>query len=277
MTHAFKRIAAAAVLAIASHGAHATTFDGLDVSLVGAATIPTSGDNAGNLLLTPSVIGAVGAAWLSAPVSTASAFSTTFSFKLSNVGGLGNADGVALVFHNSGTTALGSGGGFIGADVPDNTTPGGAVIAGLQTFWQTYGVVSNTDTGPGPFSNALSINAPGDLSAASLITGTETVSYNPTTGTVSQVIKLSYTLDGQVTSLTRSASASANLSQLFGPTMTVGLTGATGGGTTDQAITSWKVSAVPEPSAYAMVLAGLGVVGAMARRRVRQRSPGQAG
>ncbi len=265
MSELFKRGAVAAILAMAGFGAQAETFNGLDVTLVGAAALPTSGEHAGSLLLTPSTPGAVGAAWLSVPVSTASAFASTFAFSLSNVGGLGNADGLAFVFHHSGTSALGSGGGFIGADVPDNTTPGASVSAAFQTFWQTYGVVQNTDTSPGPFSNALSIGAPDNLADASLISGTETVAYDPNTHTVSQVIQFSYTLNGDVTSLTRSASASADLAQLFGPTMTVGLTGATGGGTTDQVITAWSVSAVPEPGPLALVLVGLGVLAVRAR------------
>jgi hypothetical protein len=79
------------------------------------------------------------------PVSTTSAFSTTFDFTISNPGGAGTADGIALVFQNTGTSAHGSSGGSLGIDIPDSVTPGGSVAAELQTFWQTYGIVQNTD------------------------------------------------------------------------------------------------------------------------------------
>jgi hypothetical protein len=245
--------------------AHAGNFNGLDLNLVGSAVLPSSGPNAGTLLLTPSASGGVGAAWLVTPVSTASDFSTTFSFNLSNVGGIGNADGVALVFHNSGTAALGNGGGFLGIDLPDSSTPGGAVAAVLQTFWGTYGIVQNTDATGGPFANSQALLAP--LSGAALITGTETVTYNSTTHLVSQTIALNYT-DADQNSGSYSANTSATFDLSFlGQTMTVGLSAATGAGYTDQAITSWSVAAVPEPETYALMLAGLGLLGLLARRR----------
>jgi len=53
--------------------------------------------------------------------------------------------------------------------------------------------------------------------------------------------------------------------------MYLGFTGATGGTDADQRITSFAVStvttAVPEAETYAMMLAGLGMVGFIARRR----------
>jgi len=259
-------IAAAGVCSTFSAHAGLDTFNGLNVNLVGDATIPNSGSNAGNLLLTPSTSGAVGAAWLTTPVSTTSAFSTTFSFNLANVGGIGNADGLALVFHNSGTSALGSSGGFLGIDLPDNTTPGGAVAAVLQTFWNGYGIVQNTDATGGPFTHSIPVGAPIDLSTALLITGTETVAYDPATQTVSQNMNLGYTDGTSSGSFPLSTSANFDLGSLFGPTMTMGLSAATGAGTTDQAVTSWTVSGVPEPGSALFGLA-LCCVSLLHRRR----------
>lgn len=262
-------LAVAALAGLSLSGtAHADSFAGLGVSLTGTASLPTSGLYAGQLLLTPSTSSAVGAAWLSAPVATAAPFLTTFSFNLSNVGGLGNADGVALVFQNIGTGALGSSGGSLGVDLPDNATPGGSVAAELQTFWQTYGIVRNTDANGGPFSNSLALAlASGDsLSQADLIVGTETVSYDPATHTLSQAIGLNYTLSGITTPIQVTTSTNVDLAGLFGATVTVGLSAATGGGTTDQTITAWTVSSVPEPASWRFLAAGLLGIGAWFRR-----------
>ena len=260
-----KSAAAMALVGLmAAAGAHAATFDGLDVSLAGTAAI-TSG---GNLLLTPSAIGGVGAAWLNTPVSTTAAFSTTFNFSLTNVGGIGNADGLAFVFQNTGTSALGSGGGNLGVDIPDNTTSGGSVAAEFQSFWNTYGVVQNTDATAGPFTNSQSLNAPDDVSQASSITGTETVAYDAVAHQVTQTLSIDYVGPSGPVHLDRTATGMFNLITLFGPTMTVGLSAATGAGSTDQAITSWTVSAVPEPGEWALLFAGLGIVGMASRRRM---------
>jgi hypothetical protein len=100
------------------------------------------------------------------------------------------------------------------------------------------------------------------------ISGTETVTYDPVSHQIAQAIQLSYTdSSSNAGSFSRNASAAFDLSALFGPTMTVGLSAATGAGFSDQTITAWSMAPVPEPETYAMLLAGLGLMGSIARRQ----------
>jgi MYXO-CTERM domain-containing protein len=77
--------------------------------------------------------------------------------------------------------------------------------------------------------------------------------------------------------MTSATAPSVDLSTKFGGTMYVGFTGGTAGTDADQRITSFSVtSAVPEADTYAMLLAGLGLVGLIGRRRksrLKARSP----
>ena len=267
MKHTYLAYASAvAGLAFAAIGqqAQASSFDGLDVNLVGSATEQGSGSGA-SLVLTPAAYDQAGAAWLTSAVSTSNAFSSTFSFVLDNPGGLGNADGLALVFQNQGTGVVGQDGGNLGANIPDSVTPGGAVVAFLQTYQNSYGVGQNTDSSYSVYGNSNPTGVA--LWTASVISGTETVTYDPTTYLLTQQIQLSYAINGVTSSISLNASATENLGALFGPSVTVGITGATGSGFANQAVTSWSVSSIPEPMSALLASAGLGVAGLLASRR----------
>jgi hypothetical protein len=228
--------------------AHAApdVFNGYNVNLVGSASMKGS-----DLQLTNSY-GQAGAAWLQSAISTTQSFSTIYSFSLANTNGGYMADGISFAFQNVGSNAVGEAGGSIGYNGL------GAVGSIVQTWYNnTAGINTN--------GNAYATKAaPTFLASASLVTGTETVTYNATSHQLSVIGSVN--VDGHVFQV--SDSTNIDLSAKFGSSMYAGFTGGTGGATADQRITSFAVTApVPEPETYAMLLAGLGVMGAIARRR----------
>jgi hypothetical protein len=162
------------------------------------------------------------------------------------------ADGISLAFQNSGTSAIGAGGGDLGY----------TGLNGVGSIIQTWG---NNTVGLNTNGNAYSTKAtPLHLGDAKLVTGNETVNYNAAT----HLLSMTGSLNVAGTSYAVSDTATVNLSEKFGATMYAGFTGATGGSYADQRITSFNViSAVPEPQSYALMLAGLGLMATIAHRR----------
>ena len=101
------------------------------------------------------------------------------------------------------------------------------------------------------------------MALAATVTGTETVSYDASTHMLTMNGNLN--LDGMNHAI--SDSASIDLAAKFGPTMYAGFTGGTGGSYAFQYITSASIAPVPEPETYALMLAGLGLLGVVSRRR----------
>jgi MYXO-CTERM domain-containing protein len=235
--------------------ATAITFNGIDVQLNGNASMV-----GGALQLTPGVDGQAGSAWGTAAWDATTSFTTTYSFSLDEAGSKANsgfgamADGFAFVLHNdsSGISALGGDGGDIGYAGINNS-----VASIVQTF-DNNEVGFATSSG-WPFGAPT---APGNLGAASLVTGTQTVSYDA----ANHLLAMTGTIWIDGTPHSVSDSQAIDLST-FGNTLYAGFTGATGGAWADQRITSWTVTPVPEPHAIVLALAGLGMIGAMARRR----------
>lgn len=234
--------------------ASVVTFNNNQMNLVGSANLLKNG----NLELTNNNNFETSAAWLTLNLSTSDSFSADFAFSLANNGSSYMADGITFTLQNKGTNALGGQGGNLGYNG----------LNGVGSIIQTY---SNNHVGLNTNGNAYSAAAaPTNLGLAKLITGTETVKYNSKTNVLSMTGKLyvdnkKYIINDTV---------KIDLATKFGPTMYVGFTGATGGSTAEQQITGFSMSSVsttsttvPEPATCATLLAGLGLMGFMLRRR----------
>ena len=252
MRHFISIVSATLVLYAGTAGAtispsNPATFDGSSVNLVGSATM------VGSALQLTNAEQQAGAAWLNTPLSTSSSFIATYSFSLANPFGLGGqmADGISFAMQGLGTSALGANGGNVGYT-------GLNAVGSVVQSWDNNTAGLNT--------NGIAYHtkaAPANLGLAGLVTGTESVSYNATSDTLTMTGNLN--VDG--TNYAINDTANVNLNSQFGPTMTVGFTGGTGGSFADQRITSFSVAAVPEPETYAMLLVGLGLIGSMVHRQ----------
>ncbi len=238
----------AVALATLALNATAATVDLSALNLAGSA------QRVGGHLQLSSGSGHAGAGWVKKPVSTSASFSTSFSFSLQGQGFNGNmADGIALVFQNKGNEVVGNGGSDLGYWSLD----------GVGSIIQTW---HNNTIGLSTHGVAQGVQSAGwNLGASQNVTGTETVNYNA----ASDVLTMSGSFLGDSTGITHTASDSAvvDLGSKFGGNMYLGCTGGTGGSYADQRITGLSVSGVPEPASYAMLLAGLGLLGCIARRR----------
>ena len=203
-----------------------------------------------------------GAAWLAQGVSTSQSFSTSFSFSLKGNDSGKMADGIALVFQNIGNNVTGNAGGDVGYwNIGGHS--GSAAVGSIIRTWD------NNEYGLSTDGVVQGLNKAGwNFGALNNVTGSQTVSYNAATHVLSMTGSFSDTA-GHI--LNVSDSDIVDLGAKFGSTMYLGFTGATGGTDADQRITSFAVStvttAVPEAETYAMMLAGLGMVGFIARRR----------
>ena len=240
----------ALTLAAASMAASANvvTFDGNQMNLVGASS------TVGTSIQLVSKGANAGAAWLTTPVSTVESFDVNFAFSLRSEGGGLMADGISFALQDKGTNVLGYAGGNVGY------THLNAVGSIIQTYYNnTAGL--NID---GNAYNTKSANL--NLGGASLVTGTEVVTYDAMTHMLHMTGTLN--VDGSLHNI--SDSKVINLEAKFGDTVFMGFTGATGDNYADERITSFSVQstpAVPEPETYAMLLTGLASMGFVARRR----------
>ncbi|WP_028534280.1 lectin-like domain-containing protein [Paludibacterium yongneupense] len=244
---------AAALSALTVLPASATVFGGNSVNLVGSAALLGNG----NLQLVNDANYEAGAAWITAPLSTASSFTSTYSFSLSSpfAGSRSMADGFAFALQGIGNTVVGGNGGNIG-------------YTGLHAVGSVIQSWGNNTAGINTDGNAYDTKAaPANLGHASLVTGTETVSYNA----VSHLLSMNGVLTVDGVSYTISDNASINLATRFGSFMYAGFTAATGGSFADERITSFSISPVPEPETYALMMSSMGMIGALARLRSRKK------
>ena len=203
------------VLALLPSWSAAVTVLGTDMTLNGNVTVSGS-----SLQLTPAANNQVASAWRTVPVSTATSFTSTFSFSLS--GTPTQADGISFAMQNVGLGALGGYGGGLGVLGISNYAN-----LSIQTF-------VNNRFGFG--NNAIGTKAaPNAMGSCASIVGTVTVGYDLATTTLA--LSGSYVACG--TTYTVSDTMVLNLASKFGSTMYVGFTGATGGAVANQTITSW--------------------------------------
>ncbi|MGO9601798.1 MAG: L-type lectin-domain containing protein [Candidatus Binataceae bacterium] len=220
------------------------------------------------LRLTPNQGYWAGSAWYNTPQPVAGAFSTTFTFELSNpsAGSLGPADGIAFVIQNSaaGTAALGPDGCGIGFG-SGVCTGGTGITNSLAVEFKTYSdsgllsenplssnanSVSIQSNGNYPncvdYSCSIAINnsLPAGITMSDGTVHTVTINYSGPSTTLLDVI-----LDGNDLFpnpvLGAPGGVTVNLNTLLSLTngnAWVGFTAATGGGDDNQDILSWTFS-----------------------------------
>jgi hypothetical protein len=237
----------ASLLALGTSGATAATFSGIDVSVVGSATTP----DANTLQLTSAANYLAGAAWANSAVSTAEAFSSNFDFTITTSDARPMADGLAFVIQATGTNALGDEGGGIGFRGLD-------AVGFVVHTWANNHLGFSLDGDPSSAPASLI-----DLGNASLIKGSVVVGYNPS----STLLFLTgiLTVDGVDHDL--SEMETVDLAGRFGSTVHLGFTAGTGSSYAVHTIDYWTIAPIPEPDTYALLFAGLGLVGWKLRRR----------
>jgi hypothetical protein len=253
----------AIVAAVFAVPASATVIDLSTLNRAGSAQLVDGALQLTHTSKVSNASGVSGAGWLTQGVSTTSSFSTSFSFSLKGDDSGKMADGIALAFQNVGTNVTGVGGGDVGYWNIGGS--GSSAVGSVIRSWthNEYGLSTNGKV------QGLDA-APFNLGASNNVTGSQTVSYNA----VTHELSMSGIFTDLSTGLSYNVSdtATVDLSAKFGSTMYVGFTGGTAGTDADQRITSFSLtSAVPEPETYAMLLAGLGMIGFTARRRQAQK------
>lgn len=230
------------------------------------AGLTLNGDAApvGNVLrLVPNADSKSGTAFLTAPISldSATGFSTAFEFKVTTDTG-NPTDGFTFLLQNdaAGFSALGADGqglGYVGlapsvAVVFRGRDPnligvitGGVDPADLSTPFQPAGYYTGTE---GEFYNRNAY---------------AWIDYDATTRNLSVYLSASSTKPGNVI-----MSTTVDVFATLGSQAYVGFSAGNGGAYGSQDILNWSfTSPVPEPQTYAVLLAGLGLVGWRIRRR----------
>lgn len=257
-------LGAVAVLGSLATSSHAAIIDFTTLQLNGgfaSATATTLRLNNGSNLLNPldpnSNAGEASSAFISTAFSTSSTFSTSFTFSLTNSGYDPQGDGITFLIQNdpAGASALGGGGGGVGANGLAKN-----IGVGFQSWDNNYASIFTDGSITGGLGHNFNLGDQNDLVDV-------TISYDG--------VNLSYSA---VNHTFGHPDASISGSQAFdlttlGSTAFIGFTGGTGLSYSIQEVTNWDLTvtpnggAVPEPATWAMLLVGFGGLGAMIRRR----------
>lgn len=272
------QLAAATVALCASATAHAD-FNYSNFTDVSSLTLNGNAAQVADALRLSSATGnSSGSAFTTAATSLGSlnSFSTYFQFRITDSGGIGDgdgagADGLAFVIQTVSNT-VGGIGGSIGY---------GGITNSVGIEFDTY------DNGIGygdPDGNHVGIDVNGNI--ASLNTASEStrfnngevwnawVDYNGSTNLL-EVRWSQNTSRPAFAQLSNTVDLVATLGQ---NTAYLGFTSATGSGWGNHDILSWQyrdsfspITAVPEPSIYASMMLGIGIIGFASRRRASRK------
>jgi hypothetical protein len=206
---------------------------------VGNAQISTST----SLSLSQNLNDQASAAWAPTKVSTGS-FTTSFTYTPS---GAMAADGIALVFQNEGTAAIGSDGGYLGyVGIPGNTA------AYQMNIYAGHVVGTNFITD----NSSFSYNSTGGVAINSGHPIHVSLTFNQTSQTLTENLT-----DTQTGVTYQHVYDNVNLYSLLGATAYLGFTGGTGGAVSIQTITNFQFqSSLPQVmgSGVEMTQAGIG-------------------
>ncbi|WP_394762955.1 PEPxxWA-CTERM sorting domain-containing protein [Phenylobacterium sp.] len=254
-------LGAVAVLGSLATSSHAAIIDFTTLQLNGgfaSATATTLRLNNGSNLLNPlnpnSNAGEASSAFISTAFSTSSTFSTSFTFSLTNSGYDPQGDGITFLIQNdpAGASALGGGGGGVGANGLAKN-----IGVGFQSWDNNHVGIFTDGSITGTPDHNFNLGDQNDLVDV-------TIGYS---GGI-----LSYSAFNHVTGLSINDSQAFDLTSL-GSSAYIGFTGGTGLSYSIQDVTKWDLTvtpngaAVPEPETWALMLAGFGGLGAILRRR----------
>ena len=239
------------------------------LSLNGATTAAVDALGRDVLRVTPSAFSQSGSAFSTTPVTLGAdvSFSTRFTFNFNTPLG-GGADGVVFVVQTNSSDVGGIGGGIGYEGIPNSV--------GIE--------FDNWDNGMGwgdPNGNHVGIDLGGSVVSKAVANSpftldeggdlTAWVDYNGATKLLE--VRLNNSLTRPTEAL---LSYTVDLVSVLGtPNAFVGFTSGTGAAAANHDVVSWifnddykpVVGGVPEPATWAMLIAGFGLVGAVARRR----------